>query len=197
MGKGNNSQSKEKKKPKKAAAPKAGPVKASDTSAQEAVTVDRVYRRMLTQGWSSRQLVGLIPRSRGCESHPLRQHNPLSATILHPTSSARRCRSAEPETAQMRGIHEGPRSPARVPLLLARTRDGLGTRGYRLEVVSGRFRTGPKDNPDNTGGVGPSHVVDCTDANLVIHDKKTGAVLQRMTQTSSGKTRSPVSRCRY
>ena len=27
---------------------------------------------MSTQGWSSRQLVGLIPRSRGCESHPLR-----------------------------------------------------------------------------------------------------------------------------
>ena len=24
------------------------------------------------QGWSSRQLVGLNPRSRGCESHPLR-----------------------------------------------------------------------------------------------------------------------------
>ena len=28
---------------------------------------------MSAQGWSSRQLVGLIPRSRGCESHSLRQ----------------------------------------------------------------------------------------------------------------------------
>ena len=28
---------------------------------------------MSTQGWSSRQLVGLNPRSRGCESHSLRQ----------------------------------------------------------------------------------------------------------------------------
>jgi hypothetical protein len=48
-------------------------------SAQEAVTADRVCRTMSTQGWSSRQLVGLIPRSRGCESHPLRQLTPCAA----------------------------------------------------------------------------------------------------------------------
>jgi hypothetical protein len=47
-------------------------------SAQEAVTADRVCRTMSTQGWSSRQLVGLIPRSRGCESHPLRQLTPCT-----------------------------------------------------------------------------------------------------------------------
>src|ERR1700756_4656362 len=52
-----------------------------------------------------------------------------------------------------------------------------------LRSFPGDFGPGPKDNPDNTGGVGPSHVVDCTDANIVIHDKKTGKVLQRMTQS--------------
>ena len=50
---------------------------------------------------------------------------------------------------------------------------------------------GPKDNPDNTGGVGPAHVVDCTDANVVIHDKKTGAVIERMTQTEFWKKSNP------
>jgi hypothetical protein len=50
---------------------------------------------------------------------------------------------------------------------------------------------GPKDNPDNTGGVGPGHVVDCTDANIVIHDKKTGQTLRRMTQTEFWKHASP------
>jgi hypothetical protein len=49
-------------------------------SAQETVTADRVCRTMLTQGWSSRQLVGLIPRSRGCESHPLRQLTAAAAS---------------------------------------------------------------------------------------------------------------------
>ncbi len=43
-----------------------------------------------------------------------------------------------------------------------------------LRSFPGDSGPGPKDNPDNTGGVGPSHVVDCTDANIVIHDKKTG-----------------------
>lgn len=33
-----------------------------------------------------------------------------------------------------------------------------------LTSFPGDFGPGPKDNPDNTGGVGPSHVVDCTDA---------------------------------
>jgi hypothetical protein len=47
---------------------------------------------------------------------------------------------------------------------------------------------GPKDNPDNTGGVGPSHVVDCTDAHIVLHDKKNGEVVKRMTQTEFWKS---------
>ena len=42
-------------------------------SAKVAVTPNRDCRTMSVQGWSSRQLVGLNPRSRGCESHPLRQ----------------------------------------------------------------------------------------------------------------------------
>jgi hypothetical protein len=31
-----------------------------------------------------------------------------------------------------------------------------------LRSFPGDFGPGPKDNPDNTGGVGPSHVVECT-----------------------------------
>lgn len=41
---------------------------------------------------------------------------------------------------------------------------------------------GPKDSPDNTGGIGPNHIVSCTDANIVIHDKQTGQVVKQMTQ---------------
>jgi hypothetical protein len=52
-----------------------------------------------------------------------------------------------------------------------------------LTSFPGDSGPGPKDNPDNTGGVGLSHIVDCTDANIVIHDKNTGEVLRRMTQT--------------
>jgi hypothetical protein len=39
-----------------------------------------------------------------------------------------------------------------------------------LTSFPGDSRPGPKDNTDNTGGVVPGHVVDCTDANVVIHD---------------------------
>jgi len=60
-----------------------------------------------------------------------------------------------------------------------------------LKSFPGDSGPGPKDNPDNTGGVGPSHIVDCTDANIVIHDKKTGAILQRMTQTEFWKSAQP------
>ena len=60
-----------------------------------------------------------------------------------------------------------------------------------LKSFPGDSGPGPKDNPDNTGGVGPSHVVDCTDANIVIHDKKTGEVVQRMTQTEFWKNAQP------
>src|ERR1700722_16390605 len=60
-----------------------------------------------------------------------------------------------------------------------------------LKSFPGDSGPGPKDNPDNTGGVGPNHVVDCTDANIVIHDKKTGEVVQRMTQTEFWKNAQP------
>lgn len=60
-----------------------------------------------------------------------------------------------------------------------------------LRTFPGDSGPGPKDNPDNTGGVGPGHIVDCTDANVVIHDKKTGAVLRRMTQTEFWKNAQP------
>jgi hypothetical protein len=60
-----------------------------------------------------------------------------------------------------------------------------------LKTFPGDSGLGPKDNPDNTGGVGPRHVVDCTDANIVIHDKATGAVVKRMTQTEFWKDAEP------
>ncbi len=60
-----------------------------------------------------------------------------------------------------------------------------------LKTFPGDSGPGPKDNPDNTGGVGPGHIVDCTDANIVIHDKKTGEVLKRMTQTEFWKDAKP------
>lgn len=41
---------------------------------------------------------------------------------------------------------------------------------------------GPKTSPDNVGAVGPEHVVDLTCANFVVHDKRTGKVLQKKTQ---------------
>src|SRR4051794_32476628 len=40
------------------------------------------------QGWSSRQLVGLNPRSRGCESHPLRLVTSPARTTPAEMSSA-------------------------------------------------------------------------------------------------------------
>jgi hypothetical protein len=60
-----------------------------------------------------------------------------------------------------------------------------------VKTFPGDSGPGPKDNPDNTGGVGPRHVVDCTDANIVIHDKATGAVVKRMTQTEFWKKTQP------
>ena len=60
-----------------------------------------------------------------------------------------------------------------------------------LRSFPGDSGPGPKDNPDNTGGVGPSHVVDCTDVNIVIHDKQTGEVMKRMTQTEFWKNAQP------
>ena len=60
-----------------------------------------------------------------------------------------------------------------------------------LTSFPGDSGPGPKDNPDNTGGVGPNHIVSCTDANIVIHDKKTGEVVRRMTQTEFWKDAKP------
>src|SRR6516225_2105398 len=44
-----------------------------------------------------------------------------------------------------------------------------------LTTFPGDTGPGPKDAPDNSGAVGPDHVVDFTNANVVIHDKKTGS----------------------
>jgi hypothetical protein len=40
-----------------------------------------------------------------------------------------------------------------------------------LTTFPGDTGPGPKDAPDNSGAVGPNHVVDFTNANVVIHDK--------------------------
>jgi hypothetical protein len=60
-----------------------------------------------------------------------------------------------------------------------------------LNVFPGDVGPGPKDAPDNTGAVGPKHVVDFTDAHVVIHDKRTGAVVQQWTQTEFWKAVKP------
>jgi hypothetical protein len=68
----------------------------------------------------------------------------------------------------------------------------VGAQGVTvLTTFAGDSGPGPKDNPDNTGGVGSSHVVGCTDANVVIHDKATGKILKRMTQTEFWKAAKP------
>jgi hypothetical protein len=60
-----------------------------------------------------------------------------------------------------------------------------------LTTFSGASGPGPKDCPDNTGAVGPDHVMDFTNANVVIHDKKTGTVVKEMTQTEFWKDVKP------
>ena len=80
MGKGNNSQGKEKKKPKKGAKrPGEG------APAAEEVSVGRPNR---CGGGVASQLVGLIPRSRGCEPHPPRPADPTGSTMPQ-TATAR------------------------------------------------------------------------------------------------------------
>jgi hypothetical protein len=51
-----------------------------------------------------------------------------------------------------------------------------------LTTFPGASGPGPKDCPDNTGAVGPDHVVDFTNASVVIHDKTSGRVVRQMTQ---------------
>jgi hypothetical protein len=66
--------------------------------------------------------------------------------------------------------------------------------GAEIEILTtfpGASGPGPKDCPDNTGAVGPDHVVDFTNANVVIHDKKTGNVVRQMTQTQFWKAANP------
>jgi hypothetical protein len=60
-----------------------------------------------------------------------------------------------------------------------------------LTTFPGASGPGPKDCPDNTGAVGPDHVVDFTNANVVIHDKRTGSVVRQMTQTEFWKAANP------
>jgi hypothetical protein len=54
--------------------------------------------------------------------------------------------------------------------------------------------TGPnwKDKPDTCGAAGPDHVVDFTTAAVVIHDKKSGKVIQEMTQLEFWKKTRPA-----
>ena len=66
--------------------------------------------------------------------------------------------------------------------------------GEEIEILTtfpGASGPGPKDCPDNAGAVGPDHVVDFTNANVVIHDKRTGKVVRQMTQTEFWKAANP------
>ena len=92
---------------------------------------------------------------------------------------------------QFGGPRESSRFAARIRHLHVHPGDRAAQEAIVLKSFPGDSGLGPKDNPDNTGGVGPSHVVDCTDANIVIHDKITGNVLQRMTQTEFWKNAQP------
>lgn len=60
---------------------------------------------------------------------------------------------------------------------------GFAQKVTLLKVFPGDAGPGPKDAPDNTGAVGPKYVVDFTNAHVVIHDKRTGKVVQQWTQT--------------
>jgi hypothetical protein len=59
-----------------------------------------------------------------------------------------------------------------------------------VAAFPGASGPGPKDCPVNTGAVGPQHVMDFTNANVVIHDK-TGKVASQMTQTEFWKEAKP------
>src|SRR5579871_1817515 len=60
-----------------------------------------------------------------------------------------------------------------------------------VTTFPGASGPGPKDCPDNTGAVGPDHVMDFTNANVVIHEKKTGKVVEAMSQTEFWKKVKP------
>ena len=49
-----------------------------------------------------------------------------------------------------------------------------------------------RDMPDDSGAVGPDHVVDFDGLNVVVHDKKTGAILLKQTQNEFWASVEPV-----
>jgi hypothetical protein len=75
--------------------------------------------------------------------------------------------------------------------LLVVSTSGHGEDVEILTTFPGASGPGPKDCPDNSGAVGPDHVVDFTNANVVIHDKRTGKVVRQMTQTEFWKAANP------
>jgi len=60
-----------------------------------------------------------------------------------------------------------------------------------LTTFAGDRGTNWKDKPDACGGVGPEHVVDFTTSNFVVHEKKTGKVIQQTTQLEFWKKTTP------
>src|SRR5262245_9621306 len=60
-----------------------------------------------------------------------------------------------------------------------------------ITTFPGDTGPGPKDVPDNSGAVGPDHVVDFTNANVVIHDKKTCKLVRQTTQADFRKAANP------
>jgi hypothetical protein len=78
-----------------------------------------------------------------------------------------------------------------LPLLFLASAQAFGAEIEVLTTFPGATGPGPKDCPDNTGAVGPDHVMDFTNAHVVIHDKKTGTVVKQMTQTEFWKAANP------
>jgi len=52
-----------------------------------------------------------------------------------------------------------------------------------VRSFEGAAGPGYKDHPDAAGAVGPNHVVDFVGSGMVVRDKKTGAVIQQVSQT--------------
>jgi hypothetical protein len=62
--------------------------------------------------------------------------------------------------------------------------DGQGVAGVSVVTMfPGDTGPDPKDAPENSGAVGPDHVVDFTNANVLIHDKTTGIVIHGLWMT--------------
>ncbi len=71
--------------------------------------------------------------------------------------------------------------------LLASLLASAPAHGGGVEILAtflpGRPARGRRTAPTIRVPVGPHHVVDFTNANVVIHDKRTGEVVRQMTQT--------------